>query len=108
MYLFTYESPAMRGALRACHALEIPFVFGTLDAPFQDKFAGKGPEVQALSYRMMDSWLAFARSDQPGHPQLGDWIPYDTDRRATMLFDRTSTLADAPFDAERAAWDGVL
>jgi len=108
MYLFTYESPAMRGALRACHALEIPFVFGTLDAPFQDKFAGKGPAVQALSEQMMDAWLGFARRGQPGHPRLGDWIPYDSDRRATMMFDTKCGLEDAPYEEERACWDGVL
>src|SRR5690606_12140582 len=27
-YLFTWESPARRGAFGACHALEMPFVFG--------------------------------------------------------------------------------
>jgi para-nitrobenzyl esterase len=107
MYLFTYESPAMRGALRACHALEIPFVFGTLDAPFQDKFAGKGPAVEALSEQMMDAWLGFARRSQPSHPRLGDWIPYDTSRRATMVFDSKSSLTDAPYEEERAAWDGI-
>ena len=42
MYLFVYESPARRGSLGACHALELPFMFGTLDAPTQDKFAGTG------------------------------------------------------------------
>ncbi len=108
MYLFSYESPAMRGALRACHALEIPFVFGTLDAPFQDRFAGKGPQVEALSESMMDAWLSFARNGKPGHPALGDWVPYDTERRATMVFDQRSALQDAPFEEERAAWDGLL
>jgi len=31
-YLFTWESPAFEGVLGSCHALEIPFVFGSLDA----------------------------------------------------------------------------
>jgi len=106
MYLFCYESPAMRGALRACHALEIPFVFGTLGAPFQDRFAGTGPEVERLSERAMDAWLAFARRGTPSLPQA-DWIPYDTQRRATMVFDVQSHLEDAPYDQERAAWDGI-
>jgi para-nitrobenzyl esterase len=106
MYLFCYESPAMRGALRACHALEIPFVFGTLTAPFQDRFAGKGPEVERLSERMMDTWLALARRGSPSLPQA-DWIPYDPQRRATMVFDRDSRLEDAPYEQERAAWDGI-
>jgi para-nitrobenzyl esterase len=108
MYLFSYESPARRGALRACHALELPFVFGTLDAPTQDRFAGKGPEVERLSEHMMDAWLGFARGANPAHPALGDWPRYDRARRSTMVFDRKSRLEDAPLDAERAAWDGVI
>ena len=107
MYLFTYESPAMRGVLRACHALEIPFVFGTLDAPFQDRFAGKGPDAERLSVAMMDAWLAFARRGDPA-TATADWVPYDPARRATMVFDVRSQLQDAPYEQERAAWDGVL
>jgi para-nitrobenzyl esterase len=108
MYLFTYESPAMRGALRACHALEIPFVFGTLDAPYQDRFAGTGPAVQMLSRAMMDSWLSFARSGNPSVPDIFDWVPYDSERRATMVFDKKTELVDAPYEEERASWDGIL
>jgi para-nitrobenzyl esterase len=105
MYLFTYESPAMRGALRACHALELPFVFGTLSAPYQDRFAGTGPEVVGLSEAMMDAWLSFARTGNPSTLGAGDWIPYDSDRRATMIFDRKTQLEDAPYEEERSAWE---
>lgn len=105
MYLFTYESPSMRGALRACHALELPFVFGTLHAPFQDRFAGRGAAVTELSETMMESWLAFARTGNPSSLRAGDWVPYDRDRRATMVFDRKTELVDAPYEEERAAWD---
>jgi para-nitrobenzyl esterase len=106
MYLFTYESPAMRGALRACHALEIPFVFGTLDKPYQDRFAGKGPAAEALSAVMMDAWLAFAKAGNPSTDRA-DWVPYDQQRRATMVFDKVSGLEDDPYREERAAWDGI-
>jgi para-nitrobenzyl esterase len=108
MYLFTYESPAMRGALRSCHALEIPFVFGTLGAPYQDKFAGKGEAVERLSATMMDSWLSHSLRGNPSHPSAGDWVPYDTTRRATMVFDRKTALEDAPYEEERAAWTGIV
>jgi para-nitrobenzyl esterase len=107
MYMFCHESPAMRGVLRACHALEIPFVFGTLDAPLQDRFAGSGEVVQQLSATMMDIWLSFARTGEPRFAAC-DWIPYDTERRATMIFDAKSGLVDAPFEEERAAWDGIV
>ncbi len=107
-YFFTWCSPARRGTLGACHALELPFVFGTLDAPTMDRFAGKGPEAEALAARMMDAWIAFARTGAPGHAELPDWPAYDSTRRATLVFDRDCALAHAPLDAERAAWDGVL
>jgi para-nitrobenzyl esterase len=108
MYLFTYGSPGLRGALGACHALEIAFVFGTLTAPNQERFAGKGPEVQALSRRMMDAWLAFARTGEPADSPWGAWPRYELERRATMRIDLQSELVTAPFDEERLAWDGVI
>lgn len=108
MYLFTYGSPGLRGALGACHALELPFVFGTLSSPGQDRFAGTGPKVEALSRHMMQAWLAFARSGDPSAAPLSPWPAYDTETRPTMLLDLESSLAQAPFDEERAAWDGLL
>lgn len=107
-YLFCWESPARRGALGACHALELPFMFGTLDAPTMDRFAGKGPDAQRLSTRMMDAWLAFARSGDPNGGDLPRWDPYDAKRRATLVFDRECALEDAPLDAERRAWEGLI
>jgi para-nitrobenzyl esterase len=108
MYLFVYESPARRGSLGACHALELAFVFGTLDAPTQDKFAGTGPVVQHLSENMMDAWLKFSRGGNPSHAGIGSWSAYDANERATMVFGSECRLERAPFDDERKAWDGVI
>jgi para-nitrobenzyl esterase len=107
-YLFTWESPAMGGRLGACHALELPFVFGTLDAPTIDRFAGAGPEAEALSRRVMDAWIAFARCGDPSHPGLPAWPAYLPAHRATMLFGRECELVNAPLEEERLAWEGVL
>ncbi|MYD55304.1 MAG: carboxylesterase family protein [Chloroflexi bacterium] len=62
-YLFDWESPAMNGALGSCHALELPFVFGThAVAP---EFCGSGPVADAFSELTMDTWLAFAKTGNP-------------------------------------------
>ncbi|HKI20339.1 MAG TPA: carboxylesterase family protein, partial [Isosphaeraceae bacterium] len=98
-YLFTWESPAMHGALGSCHALELPFVFGKLDLPGLDRFAGVSPAAEVLSEQMMDAWLAFARTSDPG------WPTYDAARRATMVFGAESCVQNAPFDEERALWE---
>ena len=48
-YLFTWESPAFGGILGSCHALDIPFVFGTVHNPAVQVFAGGGDDAFALS-----------------------------------------------------------
>jgi para-nitrobenzyl esterase len=100
-YVFSYSSPALRGALGACHALDLPFVFGTLDAPNQDKFAGRGPEVEALSRAMMGAWASFARGDEPALPDGGVWPRYEPGRRMTVVFDRQVRVEADPFGEER-------
>ena len=105
MYLFDWESPAMGGALGACHALELPFVFGTLHNPGLDKFAGSGPEATQLSEQMMDAWLAFARNGDPNTPPaLPEWSTYDGTQRATMVFGAQTHVENAPYDDERLIW----
>jgi para-nitrobenzyl esterase len=106
-YLFTWPSPFMEGALGACHAVDLPFVFGTLGNPAMALFAGKGPEEEALSAQVQDAWIAFARTGNPAHPGLPDWPAYDAVRRATMLLGRDCRVEHTPFEEERHFWEGV-
>ena len=104
-YLFTWPSPFMGGALGACHALELPFVFGTLGHPMLRPFAGKGPAAEALAARIQDAWIAFARAGDPSHGGIGVWPAYDAAARATMILDRECRVESAPREPERAVWD---
>jgi para-nitrobenzyl esterase len=104
-YLFTWKSPALNGMLGSCHALEIPFVFGCVGDRMVQRFTGDHPAVPVISQRMQDAWLAFARSGDPAHPELGAWPRYDAARRATMVFGEECRVEHAPFEAERAFWD---
>lgn len=92
-YLFTWRSPALNGRLGACHALEIPFVFGTLDAPGMARFAGSGDQARTLSDHMIDVWAAFARDGEPTGP-VPDWQRWNAR-------DRWAWIADAPAHVER-------
>jgi para-nitrobenzyl esterase len=103
-YLFTWPSPYMGGALGACHALDIPFTFGTLDDPHILPFAGNDADAHALARRMQDAWAAFARRGDPSHAGLPQWPPYAPPRRATMVLGRECGVVDAPYEAERAFW----
>ena len=106
-YLYTWESPAIGGVLGSCHALEIPFVFGTLSNPAVATFTGEGPAALHLSEQMQDAWLAFAKTGDPAHGELDPWPPYDGERRATMVLGKECWVEDAPFEDERAVWDDV-
>jgi para-nitrobenzyl esterase len=110
LYRFDWETPAFGGALGACHAVDLAFVFGLVDRPGAELFTGGGPEAQLLSERVMDAWAAFARDGSPSHAGLpgGRWDAYDAERRATMLLGRDCTLEFDPGAAERRAWDGLL
>jgi para-nitrobenzyl esterase len=98
-YLFTWPSPAP--GIGSCHGLELPFVFGTLDRKGADAFAGSGPSAETLAATMQDTWLAFARTGDPG------WPAYDPSTRATMLLGEKSEVVDDPLAAERRAWTGL-
>ena len=109
-YLFTWRSPLMEGVLGACHALELPFVWGTLHLPGLSMFAGGGPAADVLAHRMQEAWVAFARTGNPSTHAL-QWPRYDAKRRATMLLGEEIGVEDAPLEPERRYWefwDGTL
>jgi len=99
-YLFTWKSPAAGGALGACHALEIGFIFGTYDA----LFCGSGPDADKLAGQMQDAWVAFARTGNPSCKSLGTWPQYG-EQRQTMILDKDSHVEKAAYEQERHVWD---
>jgi len=100
VYEMAWRSPLYGGRLGACHALEIGFVFDTLDAEWTDRLAGPNPP-QSIADEMHRAWVAFARTGDPG------WETYDAGRRTVMRFDSSSGVVDDPDGAERLLWDGI-
>src|SRR5262247_3471642 len=90
-YFFTWETPVDGGRWGAAHSLEIPFVFDTLAR--STSFVGDAPPQQ-LADRMSDTWLAFARSGDPNNQAIPNWPRYEADRRATMVFNIETSVAD--------------
>ena len=105
VYRFDWATPVFGGALGACHALEIPFMFNNLDAAGSSMFTGPASEeMRAMALRMHDAWHTFARTGAPG----GDWPTYTAGERPVMQFNLESQVVDDPNAAERVAWEGVL
>lgn len=95
---------AFGGVVKSCHALEIPFVFGVLDAPGAALFLGDpiGPELHELSQAMQDAWLGFVRDGDPG------WPEWNESERPAQRFDVERELLADPMADERRLWDRVL
>jgi para-nitrobenzyl esterase len=105
VYLFDWESPAFGGILGSCHALELPFVFGTVNDPAVQVFTGDGPAVEQLSNQMQRAWLAFAATGDPSHDGIGSWRHWEPAERATMIFGSDTRLESAPQNEELAVME---
>ncbi len=84
MYLWTWDSriPGMG----ACHAIELPFVFGHLSGTATEILTGPNPPA-SLSRRVQAAWTAFAASGSPDAPGETPWPRYTDTTRATLLLD---------------------
>lgn len=108
LYELHYSSPARGGSMGACHGLEVPFVFGAIGRGGDDRLSGSGPAVERLQSQMMDAWIAFARSGDPGHGGIGTWPAYEPGERTTMVFDLTCGAQAAPLEEELAIWESMV
>ena len=101
MYLFTYRTNTLGGNLGSPHALEIPFVFGTLDDTEFGVYPKRDDINIKLSEIMMDSWVSFARTGNPNHDDILDWPTYNTENRYTLLFGEKNKVEKDPLPIER-------
>lgn len=98
-YQLNWRAPAEDGIFGAPHTLDIPLVFGNLEA--SEWISVRTPEAEAMSRTMMDALLRFARTGNPG------WAPYTLPDRATMIFDNLSRVENDPRRAERELFTKV-
>jgi para-nitrobenzyl esterase len=100
VYQLDWRSPREGGRHGAHHGLDIPLVFGTLDAA--GDMTGAGAEARAVSDAMGDAFVSFARTGAPRYRGVASWTPYTMARRETLVIDAQARMADDPRGAERA------
>jgi para-nitrobenzyl esterase len=104
-YLFAWRPPAIGGLVGACHALELPFVFGWTQIPLVRSLTGLSTSARRLSLTMQHAWGSFARCGNPSHEGLPAWPGYEPILRSTMLLSRDARVIDAPLEAERRLFE---
>ncbi|MFJ1747760.1 carboxylesterase/lipase family protein [Streptomyces sp. NPDC088116] len=100
LYELIWEAPAMGGVLGACHALDVPLVFGNLTGGLADMVIGENPppEAEILSTEFRTAWTDFASGRAPG------WPAYDAQRRLARVFGRETADVSYPEETSRRLW----
>lgn len=87
MYRFDWESPVFNGELKSSHAIEIPFVFNTINTANTENLIGDSPNRQKLADHMHGAWISFAKNGSPSNNSIPKWPQYELEKRSTMMFD---------------------
>ncbi|MDX1694167.1 MAG: carboxylesterase/lipase family protein [Ketobacteraceae bacterium] len=106
VYAFSFQWD--KGIFGACHAVDIPFVFGGVASGMGQILTGGGEQARKLSDRVQACWIAFARSGNPGTDEVGAWPGYDTKSRQVMIFDEEIRVESDPASKTREHWEGIL
>jgi para-nitrobenzyl esterase len=101
MYIFEWRTPVLGGKLKATHGIEVAFVFDNVDKV--PRWIGRGAGRQPLADKISSAWAEFARTGNPNHAGLPHWPAYETNRRATMIFNDECKVVNDPGKDERLA-----
>jgi para-nitrobenzyl esterase len=104
-YYFTHgRTLGPLAVFRAAHAMEIPFVFGSV---------GKNgdiatPAEMRLSENMQAYWASFAADGDPNPIGATDWQPYVAARDNAIVLDEEISGTEQIKRAQCDFWEGVL
>lgn len=90
LYLWQSPAPAWGGRYGATHATDV----GPSMHEIRGALHGANPNSQRLADELSSALVAFARTGDPNTSMLPKWDPYETKRRATMIFDDPKSHAD--------------
>jgi para-nitrobenzyl esterase len=101
LYSFDWETPVFGGRLKAFHALDVPFVFNTIDVVGS---TDRGAVAHDLARRISATWATFARTGKPDNPAIPHWPAYTEPERATLILDRECRVANDYGRETRLLW----
>jgi len=105
LYYLTWETAETGRGAMSPHTLDIPFIFDNVrDHPLT---AGQESAI-ALADKVSDTIIEFARSGNPNVGKLPQWQPYNSETRATMVWNDDSELLSDPIGRQREIMQSIL
>ncbi len=105
LYRFDWPTPILDGKLRACHGIDLPFVFDQL--PAAQFFVG-ADAPQELADAVHAAWIRFATEGDPSGDGVGHWPRFTSHAPLVMSLDTPVRLLDDPNAKESALWAAVM
>lgn len=103
VFMYYWEKRSHLPHLRACHAVELSYVFGNVADTI---YTGK-PADPALSRQVQDQWVRFAETGDPGTAEL-PWPAYEPENRWTMILKEESGAVRDPLAEQRTVLEPIL
>jgi len=101
LYSSDWETPVFGGRLKAFHALDVPFVFDTIDVVGS---TDRGAVAHDLARRVSATCATFAHTGNPDNPAIPHWPVYSEANRATLILDRACRIANDYGGETRLLW----
>ena len=100
-YLYELTAHAPAGPFGACHALDVPLVFGSYAEGISLMLTGSEPPAgfAALGDLMRREWVSFASSGTVG------WSAYGTEHRTTRVYDLQPDVRSYPEETSMRLWE---
>ena len=100
-YLYELTAHAPAGPLGACHALDVPLVFGSYAEGISLMLTGSEPpaEFVALGDLMRREWISFASCG------TASWSAYGTEHRTTRVYDLQPDVRSYPEETSMRLWE---
>jgi para-nitrobenzyl esterase len=100
-YLYELAAQAPAGPFGACHALDVPLVFGAYGEGMGELLTGPEPPPAfvALGDLMRREWVSFATCGSPG------WAAYGTEHRTTRVYDLQPDVCSYPEEVSMRLWE---
>ncbi|MFF8774878.1 carboxylesterase/lipase family protein [Kitasatospora sp. NPDC015120] len=100
LFELALQSRAFGGTVGACHSLDVPLAFGTLDSPTGRGLLGDppGPGAEAASAELLRAWTGFVATGDPG------WPAYEPEGQLTRVVDAESVTVPYPEQASARIW----
>jgi para-nitrobenzyl esterase len=100
-YLYELTARAPAGPFGACHALDLPLVFGSYGQGIGLMLTGSEPPADfvALGDLMRREWISFATCGHPG------WPAYGSEHRTTRVYDLLPEVSSYPEETSLHLWE---